>query len=1844
MNLRPLQSVYIKRLFKLVSDSLRERSGYADINVLVAQFDDIWKNMDNYETYSGDTNNNVSYLKFDQVKLAFAKLNEIDQLVQQKNISSIPYSFKRINLTAENTPVYKTSINKYIKMLLLNIESYKTNTQYLSQLSTQSDKDIYDVAINFDTANLDACIVDKKSIVLKETPKYANNIVSFKFAHATDDDSMLKIVSKHGGNADEFHRLYHLLSDDDVYMTQLTNDHDTDELIRHFKYLDNSFICDIAKRDIDIHDYFTIFDIHLIRGLEILLYDMPFNYIAMITIVDGLTDVQLKFLLNVIKHVADDFVNILDPVSPINRKFATTNIAKQSEILSTEINPDKRQIYEYFVICALVSQYNYSPDLSANTSYGVVFYNYLLKSYYYHVNCFFVALYAQYIRSLRYEQHFNRVTLLISDPPTKRQQYLTFNEIKDYTDELDILFAYYKKHNDGSAFISLYIALKYCHVMFHKFLTKIDENKILMTGKCTDPFVSFILILYYKIDRIMNIQNINRAHIDEAKLISPVSVIPVVDNSSGMCTNPLVIHDDIYKLLRADIDYVVTPVTEFFANMCDLVKFATQPVIMNSYKAESPMSLYMHFLSKITVGNGVDPEFTSKLVNIADLFKTNKSVSVNYTDNLLQPVLLFVVRFINQFTAYSYIFNGICAQTRTEDKKQTRWKLDGDVYIPINIKMDQKITDAIPQQTYQINALNNYVIFYSYSHLRFPLQQSIEIKYQQANSIFSVCTKADYVDKSAGLNQHIKKYVLIGAFIYNDKTAKHTTISRVADKYIQTYHGVKSEFKISDTPDIIPILLCYRVDIYVPKYDIVTIASREIMPPQSIPIKPALVGRFKYMQSLPIHNIGLKNCGGNACYFNSMIQLLLAMPDMIQYLTNSAVLEYINTKYIISDDEKQNKQTRGILWNILSICRDLTDTKMVTYDSEKYINPVIDIMSKIMEVGGKIKNDAGEFLEHFMNILPYHAVNGSYCEWEHYELNGITSDITPSSTGAFILNYLLIEYDDVGMDLGDLINKQYIANTSKPSTASVNKYTYEVNSSFTTGEYIICKLHIEFQNQIKVEMKTRITESIKVGNKTYKLTGVIKLFGANFGAAHYMAYRVNQGAWYQFNDNTVTASTFNGATSNERGTPYILCYKLTVSTYSYLQLIDATCEFFQPQNYRGAITDLRIPNTVYCVKPAIHVFTYVTAFINLLCNIPDLIAYHMHPEFLKLYEQFPNILAIRVLHLVDLTIKNNGLTLDDVYRIVYNAFGTLFVTGNIVGRLFVEFLTSLTAVKYMFNLRYINDEQTSMKIFYKNEFKTSHDPKDDIINYSCADIWNFSGDSGVFNVYRNTAYGQTGPTIIDCYNKYLISLTGNFDPSTSVKKSIDNKLITRFDNLYGYDNKPHSYDLMGVIVHNGAKSTDDNYKCYVQNPHTNKWIDCSTGKLYIGPIDSLYAHGYTPIINYYRQADAAYKFYKLPVPIEYRKISNISTPSSISTGSFTQIDDQLDPLNPYKYYTIDEKQQQINAYLRKDLFNANKKYSYLYDFKSSQAWPTDTYGQSQCENDTKIQNMPPVPPSVRICSFNVHNWVKKCPPTGKEYKSFYDTITNIRAHIICLQEIVPYYHDKPQENDDIAVEHGNFSEIITKFKNMGYNYYVIHDTHYMRDGETKHNINVLDMNGDYFMLCNAIFSQYPIVTGLSKQFGLGNNRILSKVVVNMGQDKVVVVYNTHIEVANSRVINGVKSDKQIQLDNIADIVCRESLTDVAFNPNNNIVLTGDFNNSYTNSALSYASIDRVLAHIDYKNGAQIGFTGVNQHSIIDHFFVAKHMTSNVNNSLIIKSSASDHYPVIIDIQIPVILA
>lgn len=383
------------------------------------------------------------------------------------------------------------------------------------------------------------------------------------------------------------------------------------------------------------------------------------------------------------------------------------------------------------------------------------------------------------------------------------------------------------------------------------------------------------------------------------------------------------------------------------------------------------------------------------------------------------------------------------------------------------------------------------------------------------------------------------------------------------------------------------------------------------------------------------------------------------------------------------------------------------------------------------------------------------------------------------------------------------------------------------------------------------------------------------------------------------------------------------------------------------------------------------------------------------------------------------------------------------------------------------------------------------------------------------------------------------------------------------------------------------------------------------------------------------------------------EIINGGSPTPISNPVFTANNDpvqltinSVDAQHPYLNV---ERISNLPLGEKKNMFNSTRVMGSIPPLQSRLSFS----GESDLSNNFGYcQNLDPQIPikpfNVRFASWNVHNFVKQCglqwTPKGRDFRFAITDLHKIQPDILFLQEMSPDIR-----STQIDINRDTFNNITqTIATHLNLSHYFISDTHYSTKPDS------LNATVPYFMLCNGIFSKFPIIEQLS--VGLGNNRTCAYVLVAVNQNNYIACFNVHIEFDRSIIDPKRKNVSYIttQINKLIAFVDKkrnEFENNSTYKDKVHYMVGGDFNNDYLNDmggTPEKASFD-FLRNMMMPNGMLIpklsGHTydnaivsSQNRHNLIDYFmFNSKSGTDlTSNNYLIIPFDSSDHRLIMYD--------
>ena len=390
----------------------------------------------------------------------------------------------------------------------------------------------------------------------------------------------------------------------------------------------------------------------------------------------------------------------------------------------------------------------------------------------------------------------------------------------------------------------------------------------------------------------------------------------------------------------------------------------------------------------------------------------------------------------------------------------------------------------------------------------------------------------------------------------------------------------------------------------------------------------------------------------------------------------------------------------------------------------------------------------------------------------------------------------------------------------------------------------------------------------------------------------------------------------------------------------------------------------------------------------------------------------------------------------------------------------------------------------------------------------------------------------------------------------------------------------------------------------------------------------------------------------------------------------------LSPILPYycnKAYNAEPNIDNTDPFYATEISQENNIYFYTKENTNIQYFPA---APKRTLNIVKPKHST----TLRILSFNVHNWIRvipfdnhtqpNCnplvpqvpdiygtsilnsylnrnhlPSTGnedKQYRSikpFIKFFDSTNADIVFLQEITPM-HNRPNPHipgtylpvfpqrtlstyADINNQTYNFKLINQEMAKLGYFHKFIANTLFKR-------LNAPHENSGFFWLGNAIYSKHKLIDPVS--YKLNYNRICIFATIIFNNTKYIIA-TLHLSYFNEAPHVEQASYKQ-QLSSATGLLANYMLKQEC----SNVILGGDFNhplenndNNLFNSILLKEFGKGYLLDLMDKFNRRY-FTGFHNRQMIDRFLVSPNITKFHNYETgIIKTLCSDHYPIYLDI-------
>lgn len=283
---------------------------------------------------------------------------------------------------------------------------------------------------------------------------------------------------------------------------------------------------------------------------------------------------------------------------------------------------------------------------------------------------------------------------------------------------------------------------------------------------------------------------------------------------------------------------------------------------------------------------------------------------------------------------------------------------------------------------------------------------------------------------------------------------------------------------------------------------------------------------FKSMSRRYLANNGIKN-KGNTCFFNSSIQALLSLPDLVQFLVETTfdpskqifcsalqnfISQYSNSKIVDPSS----------LISVLKGKIKLFDGRQ--QDAHSFLESLI---SRLSDESETLNSEKKSFLKKILGIHLKDTIKCHEC--------GFKSTVETVT----MIHYLFIK-ESVQKSLNNFIEQEEQIDQSSPwkCTNCKKRGISSLSHSVTkTSDYLIVYLN-RFQSlNSKNDVNITVNDVITVENQSYEVIAVVCHSGTLSGG-HYYSYCKRGDEWNEYNDSLVTRSPC----PERGGQVYILFY------------------------------------------------------------------------------------------------------------------------------------------------------------------------------------------------------------------------------------------------------------------------------------------------------------------------------------------------------------------------------------------------------------------------------------------------------------------------------------------------------------------------------------------------------------------------------------------------------------------------------------------------------------------------------------------------------------------------------
>jgi hypothetical protein len=301
---------------------------------------------------------------------------------------------------------------------------------------------------------------------------------------------------------------------------------------------------------------------------------------------------------------------------------------------------------------------------------------------------------------------------------------------------------------------------------------------------------------------------------------------------------------------------------------------------------------------------------------------------------------------------------------------------------------------------------------------------------------------------------------------------------------------------------------------------------------------PAHVFDHTYINKCNIQHNGLLNCG-NSCYFNSVIQLLANVPELVDIYTNTTFdLDTVN--YYISSIFKK-------------LCKEPINTTGI--DIREYVHKTLDKLNEsklpIFHLQKGIQEDGSEILREIIDTLNDHtslikifnvnerSTHTFVDESIPYIDKSIDNTIRPMELPQFVKSITKNIMNVIDNASKNVLDDECVYPSNAVPRPCSRKSTFIFNS-----QYIIIVLKRNNEDLTKNNMIFNYEKYLDINNVKFDLIGIIRHHGITFNSGHYTTIvKHSDKYWYMYDDETVESLKTIELLITDKSEPYILMYK-----------------------------------------------------------------------------------------------------------------------------------------------------------------------------------------------------------------------------------------------------------------------------------------------------------------------------------------------------------------------------------------------------------------------------------------------------------------------------------------------------------------------------------------------------------------------------------------------------------------------------------------------------------------------------------------------------------------------------